>query len=255
MIRKTLWIAVAAALAGSLPAYAQVAKVNGVTIPQARADMLMRISIAQGRQDDAELREAVKQRLIENELLSQEAVRTGINKRSDVNAQLEISRQDVLRSALLNEIASKFKPTDSDLKGAYEAFKEHPAASEYKPRHILVKSEDEAKAVLAQLKEGGDFEKLAAEKSVDTGSGKQGGDLGWNTPSRFVPQFANAMVRLKKGDITDAPVQTNFGWHIIQMTDKRGLSFDVLKPQLSQLLQRDAVQKNINALRAKAKIE
>lgn len=250
----SLALAVATVLAAPA-ALAQVAKVNGVTIPQSRADALVREAAAQGRQDNAELRTLIKQRLIESEVLAQEAVKLGLNKHAEVGAQLDLARQTVLIRAYVNDVAKRNPPTEEALKKAYEQNKEQPAASEYKARHILVATEAEAKTLIAQINGGADFAKLAAEKSRDEGSKGQGGELSWSPVHSYVRPFAEAMVQLKKGAMTTAPVQSQFGWHIIRLDDKRPLSYEALKPQLQQLVQQEAVQKAIADLRAKAKVE
>lgn len=250
----SLALAVATVLAAPA-ALAQVAKVNGVTIPQSRADALVREAAAQGRQDNPELRTLIKQRLIESEVLAQEAVKLGLNKHAEVGAQLDLARQTVLIRAYVNDVAKRNPPTEEALKKAYEQNKEQPAASEYKARHILVATEAEAKTLIAQINGGADFAKLAAEKSRDEGSKGQGGELSWSPVHSYVRPFAEAMVQLKKGAMTTAPVQSQFGWHIIRLDDKRPLSYEALKPQLQQLVQQEAVQKAIADLRAKAKVE
>lgn len=236
-------------------ALAQVAKVNGVSIPQARSDALAREAIAQGRQDNPELRNLVKQRLIESEAISQEAVKLGLNKNAEVSAQLDLARQSVLIRAYVNDVARRNPPTEDAMRKAYEQNKDQPAASEYKARHILVGTEAEAKSLITQINGGADFAKLAAEKSRDEGSKAQGGELSWSPVNSYVRPFAEAMVQLKKGTMTTAPVQSQFGWHVIRLDDKRELSYEALKPQLQQVVQQEAVQKAISDLRAKAKVE
>jgi peptidyl-prolyl cis-trans isomerase C len=257
-MHKTTVISLAVAMAAALAApaaLAQVAKVNGVTIPQARADALVREAVAQGRPDNPELRNLVKQRLIESEVLAQEAAKLGLNKNSEVSTQLDLARQTVLIRALVNDVARRNPPTEDAMRKAYEQNKEQPAASEYKARHILVASEAEAKSLITQINGGADFAKLASEKSRDEGSKGQGGELNWSPPNGYVRQFAEAMVSLQKGAMTAAPVQSQFGWHIIRLDDKRPLSYEALKPQLQQFVQQETVQKTIADLRAKAKVE
>lgn len=250
----SLLLAVSAAFAAPAT-LAQVAKVNGVTIPQARADVLLREVKAQGRQDSPELREMVKQELISREVMTQEAVRTGLNKNPEISAQLDLARQNVLVGAYLNEVARRNPVSEDALKKAHERFKDSPAASEYRARHILVATEAEAKDIITQIKGGADFAKIAAEKSRDEGSKAQGGELQWAAPSSYVRPFAEALTRLKKGQLTETPVQTNFGWHVIRLEDQRPLAFEALKPQLQQVVQRENLQKAISDLRAKAKVE
>lgn len=250
----SLALAVTAALAA--PAVlAQVAKVNGVTIPQSRSDALVREAVAQGRPDNPELRNLVKQRLIESEVLAQEAVKLGLNKHPDISTQLDLARQTVLIRAYVNDVVKRNPPSEDALRKAYEQNKDQPAASEYKARHILVGTEAEAKALITQINGGADFAKLAAEKSRDDGSKGQGGELSWSPVNSYVRPFAEAMVQLKKGAMTTAPVQSQFGWHIIRLDDKRALSYEALKPQLQQFVQQETVQKAIAELRAKAKVE
>jgi len=247
-------IAVAAAIAAPA-AVAQVAKVNGSTIPQARADALLREVTAQGRQDTPELRKMIKERLIESEIMSQEAVRLGLNKNPEVSAQLELSRQQVLVNAYVNEMARRNPATEDAMKQAHERFKNSPAANEFRSRHILVATEAEANTVIKQLKGGADFAKLATEKSRDEGTKAKGGELDWAVPATYVRPFAEALARLKKGETTETPVQTNFGWHVIRLEDTRPVAYETLKPQLQQVVQRENVQKAVADLRAKAKIE
>lgn len=250
----SLALAVSAALAAPA-ALAQVAKVNGTVIPQSRSDALVREAVAQGRQDNPELRNLVKQRLIESEVLAQEAVKLGLNKNPEISSQLDLARQTVLIRAYVNDVAKRNPPTEEAMKKAYEQNKDQPAASEYKARHILVATEAEAKTLITQINGGADFSKLAAEKSRDEGSKVKGGELGWSPASGYVRPFGEAMAQLQKGAMTAAPVQSQFGWHVIRLDDKRPLSYEALKPQLQQLVQQETVQKTIADLRAKAKVE
>lgn len=239
-------------------AHAQVAKVNGVVIPQQRMDYFMRSLAAQGRPDTPELRNAVKEELVNRELMTQEAVRRGLDKNPDVAAQLELTRQDVLSRAYLEEVAKAAPVGDDAIKKEYERIKAQLGTREYKARHILVEKEDEAKEIIALIKKGASFEKLAAERSKDTGSRGNGGDLDWGPAARYVKPFADALVKLKKGQMTEAPVQTQFGWHVIRLDDERALklpSFEEVRPSLQQQMQRRAQEKAIADLRAKAKIE
>lgn len=253
---STMFYLLFALIAAYAPAaQAQVAKVNGVTIPQSRADILLRDAVAQGRPESPELRDAVKNRLIESEVIAQEAVKLGLQKNAEVSARLDLARQQVLISAYFNEMARRNPASEDAMRQAHDRLKDHPAANEFKARHILVASEKEAKDIIAQLKGGASFAKLAAEKSRDEGSKAQGGELQWSVPTGYVRPFAEAMARLKKGTMTETPVQTNFGWHVIRLDDMRPVPFETLKPQLQQIVQRESAQKTVEELRAKAKIE
>ena len=257
-IRYTI---LAAALALAATAHAQsgaVAKVNGVTIPQSRADTLIKEMSGQGRPDTPEMRDAIKQELINREIVAQEAVKKGLDKRADVVTQIDLQRQAVLINAYLQDYLKAHPINDDDVKKEYERVKATAGAREYKVRHILVENEEEAKQIIAQLKKGASFEKLAGEKSKDQGSKDRGGDLDWATPARYVPAFGEAITKLKKGQLTDAPVQTQFGWHVIRVDDERPSKFpayDEVKPQIEQQLRQQAVNKAFTDLRAKAKIE
>jgi len=251
----------AAALALATAAHAQggaVAKVNGVSIPQSRADILIKEMTGQGRPDTPEMRDAIKQELINREIVAQEAVKKGLDKRPEVVTQISLQRQAVLINAYLQDYLKAHPLSDDDVKKEYERVKASAGGREYRVRHILVETEDEAKQIIAQLNKGASFEKLAGEKSKDQGSKDRGGDLDWATPARYVPAFGQAITKLKKGQLTDAPVQTQFGWHVIRLDDERPSKFPPLeevKPQIEQQLRQQTVNKAFTDLRAKAKIE
>jgi peptidyl-prolyl cis-trans isomerase C len=189
--------------------------------------------------------------------VAQEAVKKGLNKKPEVAIQIDLQRQAVLVNAYLQDYIRAHPISEDDVKKEYERVKASAASREYKARHILVETEDEAKQVQAQLKKGANFEKLAAEKSKDQGSKGRGGDLDWATPERYVPAFGQALGKLKKGQVSE-PVQTQFGWHIIRVDDERPAkfpSFEEAKPQIEQQMRQQTVHKAFNDLRAKAKIE
>lgn len=261
---KSTAIALLLGLAAATAAHAQngVARVNGVVIPQSRMDMFVRDLTAQGRPDTPELRAAIKQELINRELLAQEAARRGLEKTPEIAAQIDIARQSVLARAVMQEAMRTSPVTEEVMRKEYERIKSQLGTREYKPRHILVEKEDEAKDIIAQIKKGASFEKLASEKSKDTGTKMRGGELDWTRPDSVVRPFADALARLKKGQLTDDPVQTQFGWHVIRLDDERALKvpgYDEVKgniqAQLQQRQQQQAQGKILNDLRAKAKIE
>lgn len=232
--------------------------VNGVAVPQARIDFRIKAAIAQGQPDTPELRKAIREDVINLEVLAQEATRLGLDKEPDVSQQVDIAKESVLAGAFVQSQMKNNVVTDEQLKEEYDKLKVSLGGKEYNPRHILVSSEAEAKAIIVQLGKKGKFDKLAAEKSIDSGSAAQGGSLGWTVPSSFVPPFASAMMSLKKGEYTKEPVQSEFGWHIIKLDDVRDLKippFDELKPQIQQRMQQQSIQDTITGLRAKAKID
>jgi len=233
-------------------------KVNGVTIPQARFDFFVKNAASQGQADTPELHSRIKDTLINREVLVQEAARKGLEKNPDVAMQIQLQRQEVLINAVLQDYAKTNPVTDEALKKEYEQVKSKNSDREYKARHILVAKEDEAKEITAQLKKGGSFEKIAADKSQDPGSKAQGGELDWSPANRYVPPFAQALAKLKKGQTTEAPVQTQFGWHVIRLDDERPLKippFEQVKSQIQQQVQQQSINKFIAGLRGKAKIE
>ena len=246
------------------PAFAEdkpAALVNGVSIPQARIDLRVKAAVAAGQADSPELRKNIRDGMINVEVMTQEAVKLGLDKNADVvqrlAMELELTKQQVLVDALMKDYAKKHPISENQIKQEYDKLKAQLGSKEYNARHILVKTEAEAKEIIAQLGKNAKFEKLAA-KSMDTGSAAQGGSLGWAVPGKFVSPFANAMLNLKKGEYTKEPVQSQFGWHVIKLEDIWELkvpSFEEAKLQLKQQLQQQAVLKEVNDLRAKAKVE
>ena len=237
---------------------ADTAKVNGTQIPQYRFEAAVKSRVAQGQQDTPELRKAIREALINQEVVAQEAVKKGLNKQPAVAARIELDRQSALVNAYFEDYLKRNPITDDMLRKEYERLKPQLPAREYKVRHILVEKEDEAKNLIAQIKKGASFEKLAAEHSNDPGSKVRGGDLDWGPAERYVKPFAETIIRLKKGQMTDAPVHTDFGYHVIRVDDERATkvpTFEEAKPQLTQLLQGQVVQKAVADLRAGAKIE
>ncbi len=234
------------------------ALVNGVAIPQARLDFRVKAVTQQGQPDSPELRKALREDLINLEVISQTATKNGLDKQPDVAQQLELARQSVLAGAFVQDYAKNHPISDDALKQEYENLKKRVGNKEYHLSHILVATEDEAKKIEAELKKkGANFAKIAKAKSKDPGSADKGGDLGWAVPSNFVQPFGEAVVKLNKGQISD-PVQTQFGWHIIKLEDTRELkvpTFEEMKPKLENRLQQQSIQKAIEDLRGKAKIE
>jgi len=235
-----------------------VATVNGVTIPDSRVDISVEAAAHRGQADSPDLRKAVRENLINLEVISQAATRKGLNKSDDVAQELALARENVLVNAYFKKFIQNHPISEDALKKEYDSLKEHLGNKEYKVAHILVKTEKEAQTIRAQLvKKKANFAKLAKKDSQDPGSAENGGELGWNVPANFVPQFGNAVLSLSKGEIS-APVQTKFGWHIIKLENVRTLKvppFDKVKPNLIRRLQQQAIQKEILELRSKATIK
>ena len=239
-------------------AHAQVATVNGVAIPQARLDTILKMRAAGKQPDSPEIRTALRDTLINQEVVAQEAVKKGLQKTPEIAAQIDLQRQETLVNAFVQEYMKANPVNDELVRKEYERIKPTIPAKEFHARHILVEKEDEAKDIIAQLKKGGSFEKLAADKSKDTGSKARGGDLDWAPAGRYVKPFGDALAKLKKGQLTDTPVQSEFGFHVIRLDDERAVkvpTFEEAKPQIQQMLQSQQVQKMLSDLRAKAKVE
>jgi len=221
------------------PAMAQnAAVVNGTAIPQARVDEMVKQITAQpnGPQDTPDLREKVKEELINREILLQAASKSNLAKNSEVKEQIELTRQNILIRALVADYIRKHPISDADVKAEYDRIVKQAGDKEYHVHHILVPTEDEAKAMIAKLKSGTDFAELA-KQSKDTGSANNGGDLGWASPAAFVKPFSDAMVGLKKGQMTDTPVQTQFGYHIIKVDDIRPTKIPELSTVKKQIVE------------------
>ncbi|MEX3613524.1 MAG: peptidylprolyl isomerase [Burkholderia gladioli] len=259
MILKSprLWVAAAAFVAA--PAFAQnVAVVNGTPIPKSRVDAMVAQLVQQGQQDSDQLRKMVGQELINREILMQEALKEGLPNRADVKQQVAIAQQTVVLRALIEDFVKKNQPSDAEVKAKYDELAKGATGSEYHLHHILVDNEQQAKDLIAKIKAGAKFEDLAKQFSKDSGSAKNGGDLDWADPKSFVPGFANAATHLQKGQMTDEPVKTQFGWHIIRVDDVRPIApppFEQVKTQLAQQMVQQKLQAFEEKLRAQAKIQ
>ncbi len=258
---QKLTVLIAAASVGvvlSSTALAQnTAVVNGRPIKKSVEDAWIKQLSQQGQKDSPELRTRVKEELVRREVLMQEAARRGLPEKADVKFQVENQRQSVLIQALMRDELEKTKLTDEQISAEYEKQKAAAPAREFKARHILVKTEDEAKKILAQLKKGEKFEELA-KQSTDTGSAQRGGDLDWSAPDAYVKPFADALIKLEKGKMTETPVQTQFGFHIIRLDDIRDTQFPPLeqvKGQLTEMMQQQRIQAFVEGLQKKAKIQ
>ena len=264
MIRKTFAMraavaAAAAALLLPLGAQAQnIAIVNGKPVPQARLNTLVQQAQRAGQQVTPELQAQAKDQVVLREIFAQEAEKRGIAASADYKAQMELARQSIMIRELFEDYRKKNPVSDADAKAEYDKFKAQASGTEYRARHILVEGEEEAKALIAQLKGGAKFEDLAKAKSKDPGSGQNGGDLDFAKPENYVPEFSKAMTGLKKGEMTETPVKSQFGWHIIRLDDTREAQFpefEQVKPQIQQRLEQAKLQKFQDDLRKSAKTD
>lgn len=249
----------AAALATALPASAQnLAIVNGKPVPKARMDALMTQLQRAGRPVPAEMQDQIKQEVIAREIFMQEAQKRGLDATDDYKTQLELARQTILIRELFADYQKNNPVSDAEVQAEYDKFVAANGGKEYHARHILVENEADAKQIIADIKKGKKFEDIAKAKSKDPGSAPNGGDLDWATAASYVPEFSQAMIKLNKGQMTQEPVKTQFGWHVIRVDDIRDAQLPKLeevKPQIAQQLQQQKLAKFQEDLRAKAKVE
>lgn len=260
-MKKQILTALAAAtlLAAASAAMAQnIAIVNGKAVPKSRVDALAEQVKRSGRPVTPEMQGQLKEEIIAREIFVQEAQARGLDATDDYKNQLELTRQSILIRELFTDFQKKNPVTDEEIKAEYDKFAAANAGKEYRARHILVEKEDQAKAIIASLKKGAKFEDIAKKQSKDPGSGANGGDLDWASASNYVKEFSEALTGLSKGKITETPVKTQFGYHIIRLDDVRDAQlpkFDDVKPQIAQQLTQQKMGKFQEDLRAKAKVE
>ncbi len=259
MNKLTLAALTLAIAAFGAPALAQnIAIVNGKAVPKSRLDLLIQQAEKGGQKVPAEMMGRARDEVVMREIFAQEAEKRGLQGSADYQAKLSLARQSILINELLDDFRKKNPVADADAKAEYDKFKAQSIGTEYKAKHILVEKEDEAKALLAQLKGGAKFDELAKKHSKDPGSGANGGDLDWAKPDAYVPEFGKAMAELKKGEMTEAPVKTQFGFHIIRLEDSREAAFpafDDVKGQIKQRLEQGKVQEFQESLRKAAKTD
>lgn len=253
------------ALACALPMLAaaqNVTTVNGKPVPKARVDALVKQAQSQAQRQGQQLPPDIEQRakdvVVMQEIFTQEAERRGLAATPEFKAEMEMARARVLMAQLQADFEKKNPVTDTEAKAEYDKFKAANTGTEYNARHILVEKEDEAKKLIADIKAGAKFEDLAKKASKDPGSAQNGGSLDWAKPDSYVPEFGQAMAKLKKGEMTQEPVKTQFGFHIIRLEDTREAqfpAFEQVKPQIQQRLSQAKVQEFQEELRKKAKTD
>jgi peptidyl-prolyl cis-trans isomerase C len=235
------------------------ATVNGTVITQRMVDLIAKRGAEAGRPDTPEARAKIIDQLALQIVLSDEAVKKGLDKSPEVAEQIGAIKQSVLANAYVEDYVKNNPVSDETIQTSYDRIKATITGNEYKVRHILVAKEAEAKDIIAKLKKDpASFAKLAKEHSTDPGSKDKGGDIGWLDLKRMDPDFAVAVTKLDKGKFTTEPVKTQFGYHVILLEDSKPIeapSLDEVKAQLTQQLQQQAVKKQVEALKAAAKIE
>jgi peptidyl-prolyl cis-trans isomerase C len=250
---------VSLALAAPLAALAQnVAIVNGKPVPKARVDALINQATKAGQPRTPELEKQARDEVVLREMFMQEAEKRGLAQSPDYKTQMEFARQTILIRELFEDQKKKNPITDAEVQAEYEKFKGQATGTEYRARHILVEKEEDAKKLIADIKGGAKFEDVAKKNSKDPGSAENGGDLDFAKPDAYVPEFGKAMTALKKGEMTQTPVKSQFGYHIIKLEDTREAQFPPLAdvtPQIKQRLEQQKLAKFRDDIRDKAKTD
>ncbi len=260
-MKKNLFAAVAlsAALLPLSASAQNLAVVNGKPVPKARAEALLAQVTKSGQQQRTpELEAQVKDEVVLREIFIQEAEKRGLPATAEYKAQMELARQSILIRELFADYGKKNPVTDEQAQAEYDKFKAQNSGQEFRARHILVEKEEEAKALIAQIKAGAKFEELATKHSKDPGSAANGGDLDWANGSSYVKEFTEALAKLQKGEMTQEPVKSQFGFHIIKLEDSREAQFPAfadVKPQILQRLKQQKEGAYQQELKAKAKTD
>ncbi|NDU85362.1 MAG: peptidylprolyl isomerase [Ferrovum sp.] len=232
--------------------------VNGATIPAARIKLVTDMQVAQGHNAGPDLDRAVRNNLVALELINDEARKDGVAKDANLQAQIDLMRQQITARAFQAHFIKDHPVSEQTVRADYDRMKSELGDSEYLTEHILVTKEDDAQNIINQLKKGANFEQLAKEKSIDPGSKANGGKLDWASPATYDKNFSDAMVKLKKGETSTTPVKSPFGYHVIRVLDIRPLKappFDQMKDRLIQAREQQAFGEYVQQLRSKAKVE
>ena len=235
-----------------------IAIVNGKAVPKARLDALAEQVAKAGRPVTPEMQGQLREEVVTREIFMQEAEKRNLAATDEFKVQMELARQTIMIRGLFADFQKTNPVTEAELKAEYNKFVATNGGKEFKARHILVEKESEAVAIIASLKKGGKFDEIAKKQSKDTGSGAKGGDLDWANPGSYVPEFSEALLKLNKGQTTETPVKTQFGFHVIRVDDTRTAqlpAFEEVKPQISQQMTQQKLAAFQDELRKKAKIE
>jgi peptidyl-prolyl cis-trans isomerase C len=256
--KSTVLLAVAALVLPLAASAQNVAIVNGKAVPKSRLSALLAPAVRGGQPVTPEMEARARDEVVLREIFAQEAERKGVPASAEYKAQLELLRQTVMIRELFAEYQRKHPATEADAQTEYDKIKGSEAGTEYHARHILVDKEEDAKRLIAEIRAGAKFEDLAKKNSKDQGSAENGGDLDFAKPEAYVPEFGKAMAALKKGEMTQEPIKTQFGYHIIKLEETRDVkfpSFEEVKPQLMQRMAQAKLQKYQEDLKAAAKTE
>ena len=248
----------AAPAAAAATTAAAPAKAGDIAVSQAQLELIVKERVAQGQPDTPELRAFLRDELVNRELFIRAAKAKGMDRDATMKTQMQVAADSILIRQYINDYMGVNGVSDDTLKKEYETIKAGLGDKEYRARHILVEKKEDAEALIKQLQSGAKFEELAKANSKDPGSKDNGGDLDWAVPSNYVKPFADALVALQKGKYTATPVQSPFGFHVIQLDDSRDAkapSFEEVKAQLTQRLQGQVVEKHLAQLRAQAGVK
>ena len=246
----------ATATAAPMPEGPVIATVNGAPIMKSVLDVYGAQRNAKQNKGEQVDDQEILNEVISLELMRQESVKNGLDTSPTIVATLDQQTRTLLAGAAIRDFVQKNPVSDEQARAVYDREIGKPG-TEYKARHILVKTREEAEKIISELDKGGDFSALAREKSTDT-SASEGGDLGWFSTAQMVQPFSDALAGLKKGSYTEEPVQTQFGWHVILLEDTRESTppaFDDIKDRLKVLVANQQLQQHIQQVREAAKIE
>ncbi|MEY4592035.1 MAG: hypothetical protein RIR18_930 [Pseudomonadota bacterium] len=232
--------------------------INGQPLMISQLENLVRNQVARGATDSAELRNAMQNQMVSIELLAQEAKKRGLDKKAEVQSQINLVSKEILQQALVDDFLRSQPLNEAELKNEYDRIMSQNAGRlEYSVRHILVDTEEEANNIIRRLAKGEKFADLS-KQSKDTSNANNGGDLGWQTGAGLVPSFTIAMSKLAKGQVTKEPIKTEFGYHVIQVDDTRPVplpSFEKARGDIESFILRQKVNNFVRELRSKAKIQ
>ena len=236
-----------------------IAIINGVEIPKTRFEMLINSQTDQGQTDTPEFRKNLLEVMVTREILAQEAIKRNLDEDPNFQLQLNATKEQLLLTILFNQIIKESEPSEDVKRSEYSRLKKaRSSQQEYLSRHILVDDKETAEQIVKDITLGNDFETLAKDHSIDTSTKDIGGKLDWATPDRFVKNFAEAMVSLSPGEITQTPILSNFGYHIIELLETRQASFPSYD-ELAEQIRKDLITKTrddlISDLRDSATIE
>lgn len=232
--------------------------VNGEALPNAQAELLLREQMARGAADSQELRNGVREALLNQALMVQEARKAGLDKDPLVQAQIALAQKNVLAQVWQQKVLGDAPVEENEIKAEYDRLIARLGDKEYLVRHLLVNEESTAKLLIEKLQAGGKIANLAAEYSRDASTKSKGGLVDWSSLANFPPPFAEAVAKLGKGKFAPQPVRTELGWHVLQLEDARPFkapTLEAVKPQLAQIVARRTLEVRLKAVKDEAKVQ